>query len=142
MSLEHMQNVILENTLQLVSKKDVLFCLGDMAFTLSGLQLLREIPARKILVRGNHDTLPTLDYLTVFDEVEGAYRYKNCFLTHIPIHETELYRGGNIHGHCHRGGPRETRSGDLWAHYFNAILEFNDYRPVQMQHALRVLRDG
>jgi len=114
------------------TKRDVLFVLGDVTWTQSGLQKIREaeIPARMIMVRGNHDTLPTIDYLSVFDEVEGAYRYKGFWFTHIPIHPQELFRGGNVHGHCHRGGPWETNQE---AGYFNAILEFNDYAPVNME---------
>jgi len=131
-SLAYMEDYLLDNTLATVTKRDILYCLGDMAFTRSSLDKIGNagIPCRMILVRGNHDTLPTKDYLEVFDEVEGAYRYKKYWFTHIPIHPMELYRGMNIHGHTHRGGPYEA-TGD--PRYFSALPEFTDYLPVNMQ---------
>jgi len=127
---------IVENASRILKKRDVVLMLGDMAFTLEGLQAIKELPGRKILIRGNHDTFKTKDYLDVFEEIHGAYRYKNTFFTHIPIHPTELYRGFNVHGHCHRGGPKETQSGDQWWRYYNAILEFNNYQIVPVKHVL------
>jgi calcineurin-like phosphoesterase family protein len=89
-----------------------------------------DFPFKMYLVRGNHDNLPTSEYLSVFDEVYGAFRYKSYWFTHIPIHTQELFRGNNVHGHCHRGGPFEVE-GD--PRYFNAILEYNEYKPINMQ---------
>jgi calcineurin-like phosphoesterase family protein len=115
--------------------------LGDVSFTQEGIDMIECLPAhRKILIRGNHDTLPMESYIKVFDEIHGAYRYKGAFFTHIPIHESELYRGYNVHGHCHRGGPREYQLGNEWRAYYNAILEFNDYQLVNMNHILKTLK--
>lgn len=141
---DHHDHEILGTALGKVSKRDVLFVLGDVCFTQKGLKLIDsfKFPCKMIMLKGNHDTLPTSDYLGVFDEVEGTYRYKGAFLTHIPIHESELYRGYNIHGHCHRGGPREHQLGDNWNQYYNAILEFNNYEPVDLTQVLKTLKDG
>ena len=132
-STEYMEDYILGRCLDIIRKRDVLYCLGDMAFTRGSLEKIAELPCRKILVRGNHDTLTTADYMEVFDEVEGCFRYKKYWFTHIPIHPSELYRGMNVHGHCHRGGPAEHQNCEDWRSYYNAILEFNDYGPVNMQ---------
>lgn len=140
-SLEHMEDTILYDALGRVTKRDVLLCLGDMAFTQAGLDKLRVLPCRMILVRGNHDTLGTEDYMEVFDEIHGAYRYKGAFFTHIPIHPTELFRGYNVHGHSHRGGPRELKKGDDWRRYYNAIVEFNNYQIVPMDYVWKVLKE-
>ncbi len=122
------------------TKRDVLYVLGDVTWTARGLQMIKDagIPCRMIMVRGNHDTLPTTDYLEVFEEVHGALRYKKYWFTHIPIHPMELYRGYNIHGHCHRGGPWEVNAEP---EYFNAILEYNNYAPVKMQDVGRIIKD-
>ena len=131
-SLEYMEDHILDNIREVVTKRDILYCLGDMAFTKGALDKIGDagLPCQKILIRGNHDTLPTAEYLRVFNEVEGAYKYKNYWFTHIPIHPMELYRGMNVHGHCHRGGPYEAE-GDT--RYFNVCGEFTEYKPVNMQ---------
>ena len=134
-------NYIWEMANGILKKRDVLICLGDMSFDLAGLAMIEGlICQRKILVRGNHDTLAQSEYNRVFDEIHGAYRYKGAFFTHIPIHESELYRGYNVHGHCHRGGPREHKLGKYPNNYYNAILEYNDYQLVPMDDILRTLR--
>lgn len=135
----HHDEVILQNAADVLTKRDVVLMLGDMSFTVEGLERIGELPGRKILIRGNHDTAAMAHYNSVFEEVHGAYRYKNCFLTHIPIHPMELYRGYNVHGHCHRGGPYELQKGEDYKSYYNAILEFNDYKMVDMQHVLKTL---
>lgn len=84
-------------------KHDLIFVLGDVAMTREGLEQMRDLPGRKILIRGNHDTFSTLDYLAAgFEEVHGFRGYKEFWLSHCPIHESEMYRRkGNIHGHNH-----------------------------------------
>lgn len=141
-STEYMEDYVLGQTLSIVTKRDTLYCLGDMAFDMRGLEKLHQLPCRKILIRGNHDNhLTTEQFLSVFESVEGAYRYKKYWFTHIPIHPSELYRGKNIHGHCHRGGPAESRKDKEWYKYYNAILEFNDYMPVNVQEVGRILAE-
>jgi len=131
---------ILANAREKVTKKDVLYVIGDAFWTLAARDriLEEEFPCKMILVRGNHDILPIEEYLKVFDEVHGALSYKGFWLTHIPIHRQELYRRHNIHGHCHRGGPWETNKE---SEYFNAILEFNDYAPVNMQQVKKIMTE-
>jgi calcineurin-like phosphoesterase family protein len=139
-TLEAMEDHIFYMAMGTVTKRDVVFMIGDMAFDQRGLDKIKELPCRKILIRGNHDTLPMASYMEAFDDVQGALRYKGAFITHIPIHPTELYRGYNVHGHCHRGGPAESQSGDEWWAYYNAIVEFNDYQVVPWSHVAATLK--
>lgn len=132
---------IFENARKVLTKRDVTFFVGDISFTDEGLEMVHALEGRKILVRGNHDTQSMEMYNKVFDEIHGAYRYKGAFVTHIPIHPSELYRGFNIHGHCHRGGPREHMIGDDWKSYFNVIGEYNDYQLVSAEEIFAVLKE-
>ncbi len=91
----------------IIRKRDVVYVMGDAAFTQDGLDDIGKLPGRKILVRGNHDLLPTESYLAVFAEVYGVFAWKGMWLTHVPIHPSELYGRTNVHGHCHRGGPTD-----------------------------------
>lgn len=84
-----------------VTKRDIVWVLGDAAFTQDGLDWLKTLPGEKRLVRGNHDNLPTEKYLEVFTTVEGLVRYKGYWLSHAPIHPLELRGKKNIHGHVH-----------------------------------------
>jgi len=127
----------------IVKKRDIMYVIGDVTWTTSGLQKIKdaEFPCKMVMVGGNHDTLPVQDYLEVFDEVVGVKRLsKGIFLTHIPIHRQELRYGDmkNVHGHCHRGGPWEQNKEP---EYFNAILEYNDYLPVSVQEVHAIMKE-
>jgi len=129
----HHDHHIVETARSYLTKRDTLICIGDMSFTVEGMEMIQSLPGKKILVRGNHDVLAEAWYRDTFEVVHGAMEYKGFFITHIPIHPMELYRRPNIHGHCHGGGPAELQIGENYDRYFNAILEYNDYKPVLFQ---------
>lgn len=99
---EHDQ-LFIDNFNATVTKRDTVFFMGDIAFTAEGLQKLSQLNyCKKVLYLGNHDTLPTEEYLKVFDEVHALRSYKSYWLSHCPIHPQEMRnRKGNIHGHLH-----------------------------------------
>ena len=85
-----------------VGESDIVYVLGDVAFSRPALNSLGTFKGKKILVGGNHDKFSTRDYLYVFDNIYGACRIGDIILTHIPIHPEEMrWVGGNIHGHRH-----------------------------------------
>lgn len=143
---------LMERWIDTVGKRDVVYVLGDAAFTQEGLDDVGLLPGRKILIRGNHDKLPTESYLSVFAEVEGVVNYKGMWLTHIPIHPSELYGRTNIHGHCHRGGPQDvhvcpsTVRGHhigATATYFNTCAEHlpEPYTPIELFEMQEIIND-
>lgn len=98
---ENMNNIA-DNWRNIITKRDHVFVLGDVAFDSEGFLLLKSLPGRKTLVRGNHDDkFTTQDWLTIFDSVESMVKYKGYWLTHCPIHPNELWGKKNIHGHVH-----------------------------------------
>lgn len=126
-------NHIVENWAKQVNKKDLVFVLGDAAFTKDGLYILKDLPGRKVLVRGNHDTLKTHEYLEVFEEVHGLYCYKRkAWFSHAPIHPAELRGRFNIHGHTHMNIMPEPQ-------YFNACAEQINYTPVLFSDVYQAL---
>jgi len=94
---------IMDDWFKVVTKMDVVYVLGDACFTKDTLFSFGELPGRKILVRGNHDMLPTEDYLQYFEGVYGLMKYKHFWLSHAPIHPLELRGKKNLHGHVHYG---------------------------------------
>lgn len=99
----HNTEIFLEDYERTVRKNDVVYFLGDVAFDLESLDLLRRVRGRKILIKGNHDdSVPTRFHAEVFTEIHGMLKYKGFWLTHCPIHPNEMRgRLGNIHGHVH-----------------------------------------
>lgn len=95
-----------QKILNKVTKRDKLFLLGDIAFSVDALQDLEDIPCTKILVLGNHDVMesgrPSIRQLCdVFDDIGSLIKYKDLWLSHCPIHPDELRGKGNVHGHTH-----------------------------------------
>lgn len=85
-----------------VTKRDTVWHLGDVFFGKDGHLILAELNGYKKLVLGNHDHYPLSVYQSYFGKIHGAAEFDGCLLTHVPIHENQMYRyRKNIHGHMH-----------------------------------------
>lgn len=84
-----------------VRKRDVMYLLGDIAFTEEALLAMKKFPFRKVLVKGNHCLLKHPEERKVYDQVLGLGRYKGQWISHAPIHPDELRGRVNYHGHTH-----------------------------------------
>jgi calcineurin-like phosphoesterase family protein len=82
-------------------KDDIVWVLGDAAFDIEGVERFGKLNGRKILIRGNHDRFPISKYLNYFEEVHGIIKKYGFWLTHAPIHPSELRGALNVHGHTH-----------------------------------------
>jgi calcineurin-like phosphoesterase family protein len=127
--LEH-REFVAKNFKRKVHKRDKTFFLGDMNFTEEALEGFKELPGRKVLILGNHDSdsnkRPSMaQLLEVFDEIHGMYKYKEFWLTHCPMHPDELRGKANIHGHTHNLVIDDNR-------YLNICLEQTDYEPIDL----------
>lgn len=100
-SEQHNRDVIKYYWDKLVTKRDVVYVLGDAAFTEEAIDWIGTLKGTKYLIRGNHDLVPTTSYLRAFKEVYGLFKYKNMWLSHTPIHPDELRGKNSLHGHTH-----------------------------------------
>jgi len=128
---------VIDGILNEVTKRDILWLLGDCFFDESTLAYLRDMKAHVSQVHfipGNHDTdKPHRQELVrqmvkedLVDNVGSMYKYKTFWLTHPPMHSRELYGRVNIHGHVHRKTVPDER-------YINVSAENVRYKPVNMQ---------
>jgi len=136
---EHDQTII-ENYQTVVTKRDTVIFLGDVAFTKEALETVKGLQGNKILGAGNHDTERGIDmkYLTncgAYSKVYSMWSRKGCWLTHCPVHPDELRGKFNIHGHVHGNTLDDPR-------YFNASMENIDYKPKRFIDILEELREG
>jgi len=113
-------------------KRDLLYILGDVAFSIEDLDLLSELPCRKILVRGNHDRFQDGVYHKYFESIQGVIKYKGMWLSHAPIHPNELRGHINIHGHVHFNSIRNNYTQALDKRYINACVEMTDGYPLDL----------
>ena len=88
-----------------VGKKDITYILGDITMeTSKHYHKLDRLNGIKYVVLGNHDMARDIpELLKYVTKVSGMVQYKGLWLTHCPVHVTELeYRvPRNIHGHLH-----------------------------------------
>ena len=62
----------------------------------------------------------------------GAVKYKDCVLTHIPVHPSQFPRFRlNIHGHLHLKVIADTR-------YINVSCEQVNYTPVLLKNIIKI----
>lgn len=102
-STEHNTDLIVEDWNRRINKNDVVYVMGDAAFSFAGLSIYGELPGRKILVKGNHDDYTTTKVqIQYFEEIYAMIKYKKMWLSHCPIHPAEMRRCiGNVHAHVH-----------------------------------------
>jgi calcineurin-like phosphoesterase family protein len=84
-----------------VTKRDVVYVLGDVCFDVSKMPLLDTMLGTKYLIIGNHDTFQLGVYQKYFKKIHGFRTYKGYWISHAPIHPDELRGRRNIHGHVH-----------------------------------------
>ena len=131
-TIEAHDNHIIESWNSVVNKKDTVWVLGDLTMERSQpYKLLDELKGIKNVVLGNHDKPQHIqEMLKYINKVCGSFKYKDCILTHIPIHEREMKRYRlNVHGHLHSNGIGDAR-------YVNVSCEQIDYKPVLLNKVI------
>lgn len=125
---------------KVVHPKDIVYHLGD-------LYLGRDVPyfdsimerlnGRKILVRGNHDTLPLECYAKHFKEVHGVLGKYGFVMSHVPLHPDSVERWGvNVHGHLHSNQIKWYGIEDNPQHpsYYCVSVEQHNLTPVNLNN--------
>jgi calcineurin-like phosphoesterase family protein len=85
-----------------VRPNDKVYHLGDVVINRKALKTLARLNGDKVLIRGNHDIFPDVEYRKYFRELRAYHVMNGMILSHIPIHSESLGRFGvNIHGHTH-----------------------------------------
>lgn len=148
-SFEEADEAMIKNWNSVVSDGDVVYVLGDVAYSCRkeyADSILVRLKGQKRLIAGNHDLWSTQWYLKHFKYVRGCCHLDNFYLSHTPIHPSSKGRFKlNIHGHIHGERVMETRyeavyegyEADLRMRhtpdpfYFNVSVDYNyRYTPV------------
>lgn len=128
-SVEEHDETIVRNWNNVVGKRDLVKILGDITMEkATHYPMLDLLNGRKQVVGGNHDKATHMrELLKYVDSVVGMERYKGCFLTHCPIHPSELERVKyNLHGHVHEKSLPDSR-------YINTSCEALGYIPIEFK---------
>jgi calcineurin-like phosphoesterase family protein len=131
-SSEEHDNLIIENWNKTVTKNDTVWILGDITMEkTSPYPLLNQLKGIKNVVLGNHDEpqhVPEL--LKYVNKVCGCVKLKDCILTHIPIHISEINRFKyNVHAHIHDKVIDHDK-------YINVCAEQINYKPILLNELI------
>ena len=101
-TIEEHDEALVDRWNSAVNKNDTVWHLGDVLFGEASFKTLGRLNGVKKLVMGNHDHYPMAKYLEHFSQVFGAVKYRDCIMTHVPVHPNQFGRfQTNIHGHLH-----------------------------------------
>lgn len=141
--------MIVKDWTQRINKRGIVYVMGDAAFDQQSLDVLGNLPGKKILIKGNHDDFcSTAAQSSIFDEIHGIIKYKGMWLSHAPVHPHELRGRFNVHGHVHcKSIQRKTwygRSVDdlryinvcpdiVWPKYKKFILSLEEIKQICKQ---------
>lgn len=107
-----------------VGKRDTIYILGDLGYDLSR---LKSLPGYKKLLLGNHDERHVREYMDAgFRDIIGPSKYKRYWLSHFPIHQSELWEKPVIHGHTHSTGVADPM-------YINVSVEMTRGKPINFE---------
>ena len=125
-----------------VGPRDKVYHLGDVVINRRALKTLSRLNGDKVLIRGNHDIFPDVEYREYFRELRAYHVMNGMILSHIPIHEDSLGRFGvNIHGHLHekRVMRRDLFSDQLSVdvRYHCVCVEQTDFAPILFEDVIK-----
>lgn len=142
-STNDMNEWLVEKWNSRVRPKDMVWVLGDISWSLHGLEWLKLLNGHKRLVLGNHDTegrgLKIADYLPYFETIHGAIKKYGVVMTHVPIHPNELcFRWEtNVHGHIHH---KERMIDD--PRYINVNVDVRNGLPISLEELRQEIKNG
>lgn len=136
-SVDIHDNYIVDRIMDTCGKRDSLYLLGDCFFTKDSIKHLCRMSegiGKIHLILGNHDTdnkerqqvVNIALQMGLIDSIHGLVKYKGSWLSHAPIHESELRGRYCIHGHTHSKIVEDNR-------YFGVSCEQIDYKPINFQ---------
>lgn len=130
--------LIIENWRDMITNNDTVIVLGDVTWRPQELLgLLRSLPGRKLLVKGNHDTNSYLWYMkhgfaAAMEHMVLSMHGANLLFTHKPVsHNYDL----NIHGHLHGFESKLP----ILTHY-SVSLEKSQYKPILLDKIVSTWR--
>lgn len=147
-NVQEMNQILINNWNNTVSKNDEIYILGDLALKASVNDinsLVQQLNGKKNLIVGNHDHfLKNKEFdRSQFNMIKDYHilKYNNVkyILFHYPILEWEAFYKGSVHlyGHLHTHSIEKRNLdynvvGLLGKRAYNVNVEFNDYCPISI----------
>jgi len=148
---EEMDEEMVKRWNETVKPSDKVYHLGDVVINRRALPTLARLNGDKVLIRGNHDIFPDVEYRQYFRELRAYHVMNGMILSHIPLHPESLGRFGvNIHGHTHANRVMKPGSAigefatqDVDTRYHCVCVEQTDFRPILFEDVIkRITEEG
>ena len=142
-SAEEMDEFMVRAWNERVRPNDKVYHLGDVVINRKALKIMNRLNGDKVLIRGNHDIFPDVEYREYFRELRAYHVMNGMILSHIPIHSESLGRFGvNIHGHTHANrvmlpgfNGKITEIVDV--RYHCVCVEQTDFAPILFEDVIK-----
>lgn len=131
MTIDEHDEWIVQQWNSVVRSRDVVYVLGDVAFSREGLEKCAKLFGNKHLIMGNHDKYHIDEYGRFFRIRPGVFKHKGFWVSHAPIHPAELRGIKNIHGHVHSKTIDDSR-------YINVSVEAVNGVPLCLDEILEM----
>ena len=142
--VQEMNELMIQRWNEVVRPGDKVYHLGDVVMGTDQESWMKRhwprLMGQKRLIVGNHDNIKMLASGGFFAKVEmwRVFSEFGLILTHVPIHDSGLYRGAgegaqmlNVHGHIHQNASPK-------GPYRNVSVEAINYTPINIEK-LRVI---
>lgn len=141
-TIEEMNEILIENWNKVVSKKDIIYHLGDFAFKsqiheIEG--ILNRLNGNKILIKGNHDSriiCNSKKWSEVYDYKEIKIDKQKIVLFHYPLREWNGSWKGSFHlyGHCHNNLPDDPKLKS-----FDVGVDGHNFKPISFEEVKKII---
>jgi calcineurin-like phosphoesterase family protein len=152
---DEMDEAMIQRWNDRVRPNDKVYHLGDVVINRRALKTLHRLNGDKVLIRGNHDIFPDVEYREYFRELRAYHVMSGMILSHIPVHVESLGRfGTNIHGHTHANRVMKPRGFDVKTgamlysdkpdvRYHCVCVEQTDFAPILFEDVIeRIKAEG
>ena len=152
-SAEEMDEAMVKAWNDRVRPTDKVYHLGDVVINRKSLSIMSRLNWDKVLIRGNHDIFPDVEYREYFRELRAYHVMNGMILSHIPVHEASLGRfGTNIHGHLHATRVKKARGVDaktgtvlygneIDPRYHCVCVEATDFAPILLEDVYKRIEE-
>jgi len=143
---DEMDEFMVEAWNERVRPNDKVYHLGDVVINRRALKTLARLNGDKVLIRGNHDIFPDVEYREYFRELRAYHVMNGMILSHIPIHSESLGRFGvNIHGHLHANrvmlpGFNGKITDIVDTRYHCVCVEQTDFAPILFEDVIKRIK--
>lgn len=141
------EDIIIQNWDRVVQPEDTILHLGDVAFgrpkdIYGWAEIIKGLPGRKMLIKGNHDHSRSMKiYKGIFEVVVPFiqdFSGVRIYFSHYPDHPIKDQWDINVHGHIHNNPLMGEFSPvvDMEKLYENVSVEVTDYAPIRLSDIL------